>query len=844
MKKTWRALYLTAFVVTLIVLGAAPASADEDRKKIESLAEEEKEITFETEEKGAELQGADQIPLEKIYNRQVILKLRDKADPDLSKYEMIEQNLRNGPSAGQWKTIHIPEKLDYYEELQMIKQMDGIELASPDQIYESSYVPKDTYYQSHQDYLTMIGMERAWDITRGSDRVKTAVIDSGVYQGHNDLDGRLTSGYDAVYGGSVYDDYNGHGTFVTGIIAANMNQTGVTGVAPFTKIEPVNVEYEGSVSTTGVIKGVDYAIDSNVDIINMSFGGYTNNTTLQSVLWDAYESGIVLIAATGNDQTNTPSYPAAYPWVIAVGATDTTSGSPVVADFSNYGYHVDVTAPGVNILSTSTMGGYETGDGTSFSTPIVSGLASLIKAEHPDWTPPQVEFALQNGSRQFRTGESNPWTGFGQVDGYKALTSSISDMGTDRSSWNITKAQKLSPGVEKERLNFPTDKDLYSLEMKFPGEVNLELSHPASHIDMGFNVYQEIDGDVYEIYSEDIGVSGESESLTFRAEKGRYYVGVYEYYENWSRENYSLKMDWTLDQPERLSGSTRFDTSAEISKKGWPNGSDTVVLATGFDFPDALAGSPLAYELDAPVLLTRSDRLVEETKKEMQRLGAEDVYILGGTGAISDTVKREISQMGFDVKRLSGQNRYETSVKIANELLSLQGRNQFDQTVLSYGNNFPDALASASYAAQTGLPILLTATDKIPDSTQTVLSRVDKTIVVGGTGVISDKVLDQVPNGTRYAGENRFDTSVQLIEGLEMPTDGFYIATGFEFADALTGSVLAAKDEKPILLVRSDRIPEEVQSFIDRSNSNEFTILGGTGAISQEVGAELLERSN
>ncbi|WP_010676959.1 cell wall-binding repeat-containing protein [Bacillus timonensis] len=293
-----------------------------------------------------------------------------------------------------------------------------------------------------------------------------------------------------------------------------------------------------------------------------------------------------------------------------------------------------------------------------------------------------------------------------------------------------------------------------------------------------------------------------------------------------------------VENLKRVKGSTRYDTAVEISKLGWKK-AETVVLARGDSFPDALAGAPLAYKLDAPILLTQQSKLTASTQKEIKRLGAKKVIVLGGTGAISDGVEKTIKGLGLQVERISGQNRYETANAIAKRV----GNNQ--SVVVAYGSDFPDALAIASYAAQNGYPILLTSKDKIQDSTKQLVKNygTQNVFVVGGTGVVSDKVVNSLAmkNVKRIGGKNRFETAGKIITDRKLQPDQIFIANGFGFADALTGSVLAAKYQAPLLLVRQTNVPKETIDIIQKYRLKNFKILGGTSAVTDNVINKLKE---
>ena len=278
----------------------------------------------------------------------------------------------------------------------------------------------------------------------------------------------------------------------------------------------------------------------------------------------------------------------------------------------------------------------------------------------------------------------------------------------------------------------------------------------------------------------------------------------------------------------RIYGENRYETAVEVSLAGWDQ-AEVVVLARGDEFADALAGVPLAYANDAPILLTRPNLLVAAAKAEIQRLGASKVIILGGPGAISVEVEEQLAGMGLAVERINGKNRYETAAKIAVHE-SLSGATT---AVLAYGMNFPDGLAAASYAARNGWPILLTDIDRLPESSRIALEGKD-VVVAGGEAVIGQEVIDELWGGvTRISGPNRAATSVELARFFQPGADKMYIATGYDFADALTGAVLAAKEDSGFLLV-STVVSGTVEDYLRELDPN-LVILGGTGAVSRGV---------
>ncbi len=283
---------------------------------------------------------------------------------------------------------------------------------------------------------------------------------------------------------------------------------------------------------------------------------------------------------------------------------------------------------------------------------------------------------------------------------------------------------------------------------------------------------------------------------------------------------------------ERIAGPNRFLTAVEISKAGWST-ADTVILARSDNFPDALAGAPLAYFHSAPILITYTASLHSAVEMEIQRLGADHIIILGGTGAISQTVENALIQKGLTVERIGGKNRYETAALIAAKLPSS------DHAVLAYGENFPDALAIGPYAARNGWPILLSRSTSLPAETATALVGKTHTLVVGGSSVLSDALLALLPGPRRIAGANRYETAAAINAEFDHERCRAYVATGQDFADALTGSALAAKQSAPMLLVRKTAVPAAVKSLIQYQVYPAFSILGGEGAVNSGIFPDL-----
>lgn len=287
----------------------------------------------------------------------------------------------------------------------------------------------------------------------------------------------------------------------------------------------------------------------------------------------------------------------------------------------------------------------------------------------------------------------------------------------------------------------------------------------------------------------------------------------------------------------RWSGDDRYKTAVEISSTYEP-GVDVAFVATGLEFPDALAGSAVAGAWDAPVLLTRPGALPGATVNELARLQPESVVVLGGTTAVSDAVMDQITDVtGAPVERWSGTDRYRTAAAVA------EAYDSADRVFVATGADYPDALAAASRAGAVDAPVLLVRTDGIPGATALALDRLDpeQITVLGGEGAVIDPVVqdlrDWAPT-TRVAGLNRYVTAAKLMEEY-VSGETVYIASGMDWPDALAGSAKAGTDEAPLLLTRPNGIPQVLVTALQRLYPDRIVILGGTEAVSEGVEDDL-----
>ncbi|BBH21261.1 hypothetical protein Back11_26060 [Paenibacillus baekrokdamisoli] len=281
-------------------------------------------------------------------------------------------------------------------------------------------IPNDALYSQYQWNLPSIETEKGWSVSKGSEKVLIAVLDTGVQMDHPDLKGKIATGTNLVSDGAPPEDDVGHGTHVSGIIAANVNNgEGVAGLSWYNKVLPVKVlDSSGAGSTYTVAEGIIWATDHGAKVINMSLGNYAQAEFLHDAVKYAYDRDVVLVAASGNDNTDRPGYPAAYPEVLAVASTD-ANGSR--SSFSNFGDYIDVAAPGASIASTYPGSQYAALSGTSMASPHVAALAGLIRSTNPSLSNVEVMDIMRKSAKDLGAkGKDNDF-GYGQIDIVQAL---------------------------------------------------------------------------------------------------------------------------------------------------------------------------------------------------------------------------------------------------------------------------------------------------------------------------------------------------------------------------------------------------------------------------------------
>ncbi|MFT4469175.1 peroxidase family protein [Arthrobacter sulfonylureivorans] len=299
-------------------------------------------------------------------------------------------------------------------------------------------------------------------------------------------------------------------------------------------------------------------------------------------------------------------------------------------------------------------------------------------------------------------------------------------------------------------------------------------------------------------------------------------------------------------EARRTAGLDRYDTAAQISKANFAPNVPVVYLATGENFPDALAAGPAASAGNGPLLLVTGGGIPQATADELARLQPERIVVVGGDGIVSNGVLDQLtsSHPEATVERISGATRFETAAQLSADAFP-DGANK---VYIAFGHNFPDALAAAAPAARDGHPILLVNTEDIPAPTAAELTRLSPSeiVVLGGAATISSQVetdLAAYANGgtvTRLGGETRYETAAMIsAANYDESTSEVWLATGENFPDALAAIPAAALKKAPILLVPSGgAIPASVAAEIARLSPQRINVLGGTATVSDAIQQE------
>lgn len=284
-----------------------------------------------------------------------------------------------------------------------------------------------------------------------------------------------------------------------------------------------------------------------------------------------------------------------------------------------------------------------------------------------------------------------------------------------------------------------------------------------------------------------------------------------------------------------LAGEDRYETAVKVSESGWTSATNAVIINGDKGLVDALTATPYASLKNAPILVTEKDKLTKVTKDRLTKLGVKNVDIVGGEGVVSKAVENELKAMGLTVKRIKGEDRYETSVAVANEIKKLTTVNKI--TIVNGDKGLADAVSIAAPAADNKMPILLSdPKNGITEANKFISTvNVSKSYVVGQVTAVSNAIMNSLPGvKVRLGGEDRHETNTKVMKEFytNESLDNIYVAkSGYiknneELVDALAVGVLAAKNDDPVLIVGKS-LDNTQKSMLQSKKFTKITQVGG-----------------
>ncbi|WP_157843142.1 S8 family peptidase [Bacillus sp. FJAT-42315] len=549
MKNSWkRALALGISAVMVFPAGAMASSSStsihaEDVKQFQQAAKSASLPGNEAKKK-VEMYKANKEMEEFINSNTFVIKYNKPIAKQVHKKAGVKL-VRSLPRLG-YDVIYIPKSKKFNDVLKVYQNEKTVESISPSVKYKQFAPALGDPKKSKMYHLPMLNIDQAIK-QAGKHKVTVAVVDGGVDYKHPDLQGQLLPPYNAA-DPSKTPARDMHGTHVAGIIASKANNgLGGYGVNPNAKILPVDV-FNGKAGANDytIAEGILYAVSKKVDVINLSLGGFGSSPLVEDAIQQAIDAGIVVVAAAGNESTDVYAYPAAYPGVISVGNVDRDK---MLSDSSNFGPSVDVVAPGEDIYNT----GYELGKGSSYATltgtsmasPMVAGVASLLKSKYPNLTSYDVENILEKtatdlGAKGYDTKFAN-----GLINPVAALKLDPKSLPAqpDYSEEAVLKTAKPLKNGENSftgNIQSPGEVHWYKVDLNENEHVQTVLEGADSY-DYGMEFYFIPEGAEEGVFIEhNKSRAGEKEAYLYTAaEKGTLVIGVKDVNDNYHRAGQS-----------------------------------------------------------------------------------------------------------------------------------------------------------------------------------------------------------------------------------------------------------------------------------------------------------------
>ena len=730
-----------------------------------------------------------------------------------------------------------------------------------------------------------LGLERTWSTTMSSagpgvqanwtggtgDQgagVRVAVVEYHNVHNTGDLAGRVVVNRSTT-GSIAYSPDFDHPTWVAGAIAGR--SAAYPGVAPGAVIVSSSTggQPTGVTRDRHIIAAADWAASpagGDADIINASIGQDTATGSEEARrFFDAiaYQDGRLPVAAAGNYVTfghwNVLSPGTAYNALTVGGIDDrNTAGrtddrvwyypgsngssyrDPAGTTWNAHGdfNKPNVAAPAASVRTANGLGA----SGTSVAAPIVAGIAAQVisrapsLALRPEGTRAVIMAGAINRSSMPGGGVNADHEGTGTASALWA--NRILNAGDGQ--WGGYRLGSMTPGeVVTQEISVTAGQKIKAV-VSWNSHSSGSTSSDRLLSDLDLRVVSP-DGSVVGSYSYD----NNYEWVEFTvARSGTARIEIRQTRFDGTSERYGLAWaKWSVGTPIRLAGANRYATATAISRSGFGAGVPVAYVATGLNYPDALAGGPAAGLAGGPVLLTNPGDLPQVTRDELTRLRPGRIVILGGTGAVSGRVAGQLDALtAGPVERIAGPDRYATAVAVSSATFAPGVGAAFVAT----GASFPDALAAGPAAIKSRGPVLLTHPGNLPAATRDELIRLQPATiyVLGGTAAISDGVRAAIAQATgrpvvRLAGADRSATSVAISTTFFNRPPSAFLATGANFPDALAAVPVAGRAGVPLLLVQRDRIPPVVASELVRLHPARTYLAGGTVVLSDTLVANL-----
>jgi subtilisin family serine protease/putative cell wall-binding protein len=715
----------------------------------------------------------------------------------------------------------------------------------------------------------------------GASGVQAYVVDTGVMASHPELAGRVSAGYSVVTDGRGTSDCNGHGTHIAGTIGGSTH-----GVAKQITVVPVRVvDCNGWGTSSGLIGGLEWILGRHVAgqpaVVNISLAG-AGSAAIDAAVNSVIAAGISVVTAAGNDGADACGVsPARVPGALTVGASTITD---LRLSSSNVGSCVDLFAPGHAVPAAWSDGGIRSASGTSVAAPHVAGAVALAMVSTGVTDPATIRqailsaaslnqlsdigngspnrlvnvepFALAPQSSPITPQPAQPQPAQPQPAQPQPIDPAIGGVMVPAPSvvgGSTEVAVTLSQGIMRVRfagLSGPGQMQVAERSgIPVGGGAGVVL--PSGYVDLGFSgsSYSRVEVCLPGIAGSRLlhfPAAGGREDLTARTEASENLICG-------AATRLASFATGTL-ATERIAGADRYATAVAVSQFGsgeLPTSSSRIVFVTTGENPaDALAAGAAAAARGAVVLLARRDSLPVVTRAELQRRQPTQIYVVGGTSAISAGVLTEVRAAvpGASVTRVFGASRYETAV----ELSQLSHPSGAEVVYVATGIGYADALAGSAAAGRDGGPMILVpgTSAVLPAAVTAELARLAprEVVVLGGSSAVRPEVVAAIQGAVagvsiqRIAGADRYATAAaisadagpyctRLTAGKKIA----FVATGFSYADALAAAAVAGASGCPLLITRPTEVPAAIASALSVIQPNRISVLGGSTAITPQT---------